>query len=102
MPNAPKKETRIVLVGHNLRAERPDCLLDPQSPGEAQRIERRSDGRVQVSDGVFNTIKNNLETITLFANSTSPEPKEFNAISKADVLPVALNWRDARFKALGD
>ena len=88
MPNAPKKETRIVLVGHNLRAERPDCLLDPQSPGEAQRIERRPDGRVQVRDGFVTP------------SSTSPEQKEFNAISKADGLRAALNWRDARFKAL--
>ena len=52
--------------------------------------------------GVFNTIKNNLELMTLFANSTSPEQKEFNGISKADGLRAALNWRDARFKALGD
>jgi len=47
-------------------------------------------------------IKHNLELLALFDNSTSPERKEFNAISKADGLRAALNWRDSRFKALED
>ena len=44
----------------------------------------------------------NLELLARFDNSTSPEQKEFNAISKADGLRAALNWRGARFKALED
>ena len=43
--------------------------------------------------GFSNTIKHNLGLV-LFANSTSPEQKEFNSISKADRL------RDASFKVL--
>lgn len=50
--------------------------------------------------GFLNAVRHNVELMTLFDNSTSPEQEEFNAISEANGLRAALNWRDARFKAL--
>ena len=50
--------------------------------------------------GYLNAVWYNLELMTLFDTSTSPEQEEFNAIREAEGLKAALNWRDERFKAL--
>ena len=48
----------------------------------------------------MNTIRHNVELMTLFDTSASPEQEEFNAISETQGLRAALDWRDARFKDL--
>ena len=50
--------------------------------------------------GFLKAVKHNVELMTLFDTSTSPEQEEFSSIRKSDGLRAALNWRDARFKAL--
>jgi enoyl-CoA hydratase len=74
------------------------CLL----PQIGVKLTKDSVNRAMEEMGFLNAIKHNLELMTVFDNSTSPEQEEFNAISKAEGLRAALNWRDARFKALED
>jgi enoyl-CoA hydratase len=74
------------------------CLL----PQIGVKLTKYSVNRAMEEMGFLNAIKHNLELMTVFDNSTSPEQEEFNAISKAEGLRAALNWRDARFKALED
>ena len=50
--------------------------------------------------GFLSTIKYNLELMTQFDTTVSPEQKEFNAIRDEKGLRAALDWRDARFKDL--
>jgi hypothetical protein len=50
--------------------------------------------------GFLNAVNHNLELMTIFDTSTSPEQEEFNAISTEKGLRAALDWRDARFKEL--
>ena len=50
--------------------------------------------------GFLNAIQHNLELMTHFDTSSSPEQEEFNAIRQASGLRAALDWRDARFKDL--
>ncbi len=50
--------------------------------------------------GFLNAVSQNLELMTIFDTSTSPEQEEFNAIAADQGLRAALNWRDARFKEL--
>ncbi len=50
--------------------------------------------------GFLNAVSQNLELMTIFDTSTSPEQEEFNAVAAEKGLRAALNWRDARFKAL--
>ena len=50
--------------------------------------------------GFLNAISQNLELMTIFDTSTSPEQEEFNAVAAEKGLRAALNWRDARFKEL--
>ena len=50
--------------------------------------------------GYLNTVSHNLELMTLFATSTSPEQDEFNEINAANGLRAALDWQDARFREL--
>ena len=56
--------------------------------------------RVLEGMGFIASVQQNLELMVHFENSTSPEIEEFSAIRKAEGLRAALNWRDARFKAL--
>jgi hypothetical protein len=51
--------------------------------------------------GFLNAVNHNLELMTIFDTSTSPEQEEFSAISAEKGLRAALDWRDARFKDLG-
>ena len=50
--------------------------------------------------GFLSAIQHNIELMTHFDTSRSPEQEEFNAIRREQGLRAALNWRDARFKAL--
>ena len=50
--------------------------------------------------GFLNAVSQNLELMTIFDTSESPEQDEFNQIAAQQGLRAALNWRDARFKAL--
>ncbi len=50
--------------------------------------------------GFLNAVSQNLELMTLFDTSASPEQDEFNAIAAENGLRAALNWRDARFREL--
>ncbi len=72
------------------------CLL----PQLGVKLTKEAVNRAMEEMGYLNAVRHNLELMTLFDTSTSPEQEEFNAISEADGLRAALNWRDARFKAL--
>ncbi len=50
--------------------------------------------------GFLNAVSQNLELMTIFDTSASPEQDEFNAVAAEKGLRAALNWRDARFKEL--
>ena len=50
--------------------------------------------------GFLNAVSQNLELMTIFDTSTSPEQEEFNTVAAEKGLRAALNWRDARFKEL--
>ena len=50
--------------------------------------------------GFLNAVSQNLELMTIFDTSTSPEQEEFNAVAAEKGLRAALNWRDARFREL--
>ncbi len=50
--------------------------------------------------GFLNSISQNLELMTIFDTSTSPEQDEFNSIAAKNGLRAALDWRDARFSGL--
>jgi len=48
--------------------------------------------------GFLSTIQHNLELMTLFDISVTPEQEEFNAIRREKGLRAAMDWRDARFR----
>jgi enoyl-CoA hydratase/carnithine racemase len=50
--------------------------------------------------GFLSTIQHNLELMTHFDITMSPEQEEFNAIRQEKGLRAALDWRDARFRDL--
>jgi|TARA_B100000809_G_scaffold243121_1_gene267835 enoyl-CoA hydratase len=72
------------------------CLL----PQLGVKLTKESVNRAMEEMGYLNAVRHNLELMTLFDTSTSPEQEEFSAISEAEGLRAALNWRDARFKEL--
>ena len=51
--------------------------------------------------GFLSAVQHNLELMTHFDTSISPEQEEFNAIRQERGLRAALDWRDARFRELG-
>ena len=51
--------------------------------------------------GFLSAIQHNLELMTHFDTSVTPEQEEFNAIRQEQGLRAALDWRDARFRELG-
>ena len=51
--------------------------------------------------GFLSAIQHNLELMTHFDTSVTPEQEEFNAIRQERGLRAALDWRDARFRELG-
>ena len=72
------------------------CLL----PQLGVKLTKEAVNRAMEEMGFLNSIKHNLDLMTLFDTSTSPEQEEFNAISESSGLRAALDWRDARFKEL--
>jgi len=50
--------------------------------------------------GFLSSVQHNLELMTHFDISVTPEQKEFNIIRQEKNLRAALDWRDARFKDL--
>ena len=72
------------------------CLL----PQLGVKLTKDSVNRALEEMGYLNAVRHNLELMTLFDTSTSPEQEEFNAISEEKGLRAALDWRDARFKEL--
>lgn len=50
--------------------------------------------------GFLNSVSQNLELMTIFDTSTSPEQEAFNAVADERGLRAALDWRDARFREL--
>ncbi len=51
--------------------------------------------------GFLSAVQHNLELMTHFDTSVTPEQEEFNAIRQERGLRAALDWRDARFRELG-
>ena len=72
------------------------CLL----PQIGVKLTKDSINRAMEEMGYLNAVKHNLELMTLFDTSTSPEKEEFTAISEEKGLRAALDWRDARFREL--
>ncbi len=50
--------------------------------------------------GFLSTIQHNLELMTHFDTSVTPEQEEFNTIRRERGLRAAMDWRDARFREL--
>ena len=48
--------------------------------------------------GFLSAVQTNVELMTHFDVSVSPEQQEFNAIREEKGLRAALDWRDARFR----
>ena len=72
------------------------CLL----PQLGVKLTKDSVNRAMEEMGYLHAVRHNLELMTQFNTSTSPEQEEFNAISEEKGLRAALDWRDARFKEL--
>ncbi|NQW24429.1 MAG: enoyl-CoA hydratase/isomerase family protein [SAR202 cluster bacterium] len=90
-----------VVAHDNLMAEcekvaKKICLL----PQLGVKLTKASVNRAMEEMGYLNAVRHNLELMTLFDTSTSPEQEEFNAISEEKGLRAALDWRDARFRDL--
>lgn len=54
--------------------------------------------RAMEAMGFLTAVQHNLELMTLFDISLSPEQEEFNAIRREKGLRAAMDWRDARFR----
>jgi hypothetical protein len=65
------------------------------------KLTKASVNRALESMGFLNAVNHNLELMTIFDTSSSPEQDEFNAVSSEKGLRAALDWRDARFRELG-
>ena len=78
------------------RVARKMCLL----PQLGVKLTKEAANRALESMGFLDAVKTNVELMTIFDTSTSPEQEEFNAISAEKGLRAALNWRDARFREL--
>ena len=78
------------------RVARKMCLL----PQLGVKLTKQAANRALESMGFLDAVKTNVELMTIFDTSTSPEQEEFNAISAEKGLRAALNWRDACFREL--
>ena len=72
------------------------CLL----PQIGVKLTKDAINRAMEEMGYLAAVRHNLDLMTLFDTSSSPEQEEFNVISEAEGLRAALDWRDARFKEL--
>ena len=50
--------------------------------------------------GFLSAVQHNLELMTHFDTSTSPEQEEFTTVRQEKGLRAALDWRDSRFRGL--
>ena len=64
------------------------------------RMTKISVNRALEGMGFLTAVESNVELMTHFDSSVSPEQEEFNSIRQSRGLRAALNWRDARFKDL--
>ena len=85
------------LIAECERVARKICLL----PQLGVKLTKASVNRALESMGFLNAVNHNLELMTIFDTSSSPEQDEFNAVSSEKGLRAALDWRDARFRELG-
>ena len=82
------------LISECERIARKICLL----PQIGVKLSKISVNRALESQGFLLAIQRNLELMTHFDLSISPEQEEFNTIKQREGLRSALNWRDQRFK----
>ena len=78
------------------RVARKICLL----PQIGVKMTKAAVNRSLESMGFLTALDHNLDLMTIFDTSTSPEQEEFNAISAEKGLRAALDWRDERFRNL--
>jgi enoyl-CoA hydratase len=88
----------------------PHDQLMPECERIARKITRLSEVGVKMTKiavnraiegkGFLNTIQQNLELMTHFDISITPEQEEFDAIRQEKGLRAALDWRDDRFRDL--
>ena len=62
------------------------------------RMTKLSVNRALEGMGFLSAVETNVELMTHFDISVSPEQQEFNAIREEKGLRAALDWRDARFR----
>lgn len=82
------------LIAECERIARKICLL----PQIGVKLSKISVNRALESQGFLSAIQQNLELMTHFDLSLSPEQEQFNIIKQREGLRAALNWRDQRFK----
>ncbi len=78
------------------RVARKICLL----PQIGVKMTKAAVNRSLESMGFLTALDHNLDLMTIFDTSASPEQEEFNAISAEKGLRAALDWRDERFRNL--
>lgn len=78
------------------KAAKKICLL----PQIGVKLTKDSVNHALEEMGFLKAVKHNLELMTQFDTSTSPEQEEFTAISREQGLRAAIDWLDARFRAL--
>ncbi len=85
------------LMGECERIARKICLIS----AVGVKMTKIAVNRALEGMGFLSAIQHNIELMTHFDTSITPEQEEFNAIRREQGLRAALNWRDARFKELG-
>ena len=85
------------LMGECERIARKICLIS----AVGVKMTKIAVNRALEGMGFLSAIQHNIELMTHFDTSVTPEQEEFNAIRREQGLRAALNWRDARFKELG-
>ena len=88
----------------------PHDQLMPECERVARKITRLSEVGVKMTKisvnralegmGFLSSVQQNLELMTHFDISITPEQEEFDSIRQEKGLRAALDWRDARFKDL--
>ena len=78
------------------RVARKICLMSELG----MKLTKVAVNRALENMGFLNSLSQNLELMTIFDTSTSPEQEEFNSVAADRGLRAALDWRDARFREL--
>ena len=84
------------LLGECERIARKICLIS----AVGVKMTKIAVNRALEGMGFLSAIQHNIELMTHFDTSVTPEQEEFNAIRREQGLRAALNLRDARFKEL--